>query len=307
MTETPMKQCTRKDKCIHPEKQDDGWLPKTSDYFYVTKTTGVFASRCKFCFRENVNQQRSIPENREQLRKRVRDKYASEPEWRERRLEEGRKYRNTSENYKEYLKEKRVKDALLQKTPQVKAKRREWDRKRRKNPAYMERRRKQERERKRERRRLDPSFAEKLREAQRRHYQTKPNKAEFVRVYAERRRARKRSLPDTLTHDEWQRALAYFGNRCAVCERVFEDAPALRSKTADHWIPLSSPHCPGTVATNIVPLCGESADGSGGCNHSKGAKLPDEWLKERYGDIAAAEILNRIEAYFAWVRQQTSC
>jgi hypothetical protein len=62
----------------------------------------------------------------------------------------------------------------------------------------------------------------------------------------------------------------------------------------DHWIPLSSPGCPGTVATNMVPLC----HGIGGCNNSKCDRDPQGWLLEKFGERKALEILERIPAYF---------
>jgi hypothetical protein len=47
----------------------------------------------------------------------------------------------------------------------------------------------------------------------------------------------------------------------------------------------------------MVPLC----HGIDGCNNTKGAKPPDEWLIERYGKRKAAAILRRIAAFFEWV------
>jgi hypothetical protein len=70
--------------------------------------------------------------------------------------------------------------------------------------------------------------------------------------------------------------------------------------TPDHWIPLASPDCPGTVPENIIPLC----FGSGGCNNSKKAKDGYEWLLQRYGKRKACVILKRIQAYFEWVKNQ---
>ena len=65
----------------------------------------------------------------------------------------------------------------------------------------------------------------------------------------------------------------------------------------DHWIPASdpSPDNPGTVPTNIIPLC----HGIDSCNQSKSNKSAATWLTERYGPRKAAVILTRIEGYFA--------
>lgn len=111
-----------------------------------------------------------------------------------------------------------------------------------------------------------------------------------------RRRARKRDLPDTLTPTQWQHALDYFNGCCAVCGRP----PGLfHTLAADHWIPLSSPDCPGTVAMNMIPLC----HGQSGCNNSKGDKPAQQWLEQGYGKRKARQILAHIEDFFVWVEQ----
>jgi hypothetical protein len=112
------------------------------------------------------------------------------------------------------------------------------------------------------------------------------------RVILQRREARKHSLPDAMTGQDWQYALAYFSHRCAVCGRPIG---LWHTLAADHWIPLSNPRCPGTVPTNIVPLC----HGQGGCNNSKNDRDPEEWLVEKFGKRRAHQILSRIQAYFA--------
>ncbi len=114
-----------------------------------------------------------------------------------------------------------------------------------------------------------------------------------------RRRARKRNLPHTFTAQNWQRALDYFGDCCAVCGRP---QGLWHTLAADHWIPLSDPRFdnPGTVPTNIVPLC----HGEGGCNNRKNNHDPVEWLQSTFGARKAAKILSRIEQYFQWVKEQ---
>lgn len=113
-----------------------------------------------------------------------------------------------------------------------------------------------------------------------------------IRVKGQRRRARKNGLPDTFTPQQWQVCIEYFGDCCAVCGRPLYGI--LHKPHADHWIPLSSPDCPGTIATNMVCLCG----GIDGCNESKGSKNPLEWLTEKFGKDEGETIAKRIQAYF---------
>ena len=78
-----------------------------------------------------------------------------------------------------------------------------------------------------------------------------------------RRRARKKSLPDTLTPEEQQEILDTFSYACVICEEAYEHM--------DHFIPLFSGYG-GTTKENMIPMCSE-------CNMSKGAKNPFEWSK----------------------------
>jgi len=72
--------------------------------------------------------------------------------------------------------------------------------------------------------------------------------------------------------------------------------------SADHWIPLSykGDDNPGTVATNIIPLC----HGIGGCNNSKNATMPDEWLKRKFGTRKSNQIKLQIQEYFSDVSKR---
>lgn len=78
---------------------------------------------------------------------------------------------------------------------------------------------------------------------------------------ASKRRARKASLPDTLTIEEQNEIISNFSGKCSICENDFEHL--------DHFIPIASGHG-GTVKENMVPMCGK-------CNSSKGYKNPFEW------------------------------
>ncbi len=107
-------------------------------------------------------------------------------------------------------------------------------------------------------------------------------------------RARKRSLPNNFSAQDRRRALEYWNGRCAVCGRP----PGLWHTIAtDHWIPLSSPDCPGTIKTNMVPLC----HGTDGCNNQKYAKMPEVWLREKMGKRRAKRKLEEIEYFFRWM------
>lgn len=111
-------------------------------------------------------------------------------------------------------------------------------------------------------------------------------------------RERKRNLPYTFTTEDWLRALEFWDHCCAICGRP---RGLWHTISQDHWIPLTHPKCPGTVPTNILPLC----YGADGCNNSKGKKDPKEWLVEKFGKRRAARKLAEIEAYFAWIREQS--
>lgn len=114
---------------------------------------------------------------------------------------------------------------------------------------------------------------------------------EYNRARVSRRRARKIGLPDTWTDNDEQRCLEYFDHKCAVCGRP---RGLFHTLAMDHWIPLDSPNCPGTIPTNMIPLC----HGRGGCNNSKGKKMPHEWLVTKFGERKAKQIEKRIIDYF---------
>lgn len=133
--------------------------------------------------------------------------------------------------------------------------------------------------------------------AQQKSYWQSPEGQSVLKAASHRRLARKRDLPDTFTATDWLHALEYFNHRCAVCERP---TGLWHTLAPDHWIPLAdTEHCPGTIPTNIVPLCHDKKDGAGGCNNSKCNKNAHEWLMERYSVRQVAKIEKRIAAYFA--------
>lgn len=101
----------------------------------------------------------------------------------------------------------------------------------------------------------------------------KPEKyAEIHRNGVIRRRARKRGLPDKWGRAEMRAALARFNQSCAVCRTPFGLMTAMEW---DHWIPLASPSCPGTIPSNMVPLCEV-------CNLSKSNAPAEQWLRSQF-------------------------
>lgn len=110
-----------------------------------------------------------------------------------------------------------------------------------------------------------------------------------------RRNARERTLPDTFTAAQWARCKQYWGYACVYCgrEEGFEWTMSI-----EHFIALSIPDSPGTVATNILPACHGTY---GCCNVSKGNKDAKTWLIEKLGPRQAAKKLAEIATYFARV------
>lgn len=117
-----------------------------------------------------------------------------------------------------------------------------------------------------------------------------------LRAYASNRRAQRASLPHDFTEEDWRFALSYFGGCCAVCGRP---PGLLHTIAADHWIPLISKDCPGSIPSNIVPLCHQV----GGCNNSKRSRKPENWLNDEFGNRRAKEVLAKIHEFFSKVRQ----
>lgn len=126
--------------------------------------------------------------------------------------------------------------------------------------------------------------------------QTNARHPQSMKTALVRRRARVRNLPNDYTSTDWQNALNYFYGCCAICGR---QQGFFHTLAMDHWIPLSSSNCPGTVPSNIVPLC----HGIDGCNNSKGNRDALEWLTSKYGKQKAKEKFNNIQTYFASIKK----
>jgi hypothetical protein len=125
---------------------------------------------------------------------------------------------------------------------------------------------------------------------------TKANLAKAA-IYRANRKARKQSLPNTFTDEQYHFLLQYWQFSCAVCGRQEGFQWTL---SPDHWIPLASPDCPGTIATNMLLMC----HGIGGCNNSKRHQDGPAWLKEHFGIRKTNVILKAIQAYFAIVEKK---
>ncbi len=89
----------------------------------------------------------------------------------------------------------------------------------------------------------------------------------YARMAMHKRKARKASVPNTLTKNEWLEIVTSYGGRCLRCETT-------EGITMDHVVPISKGG--GHTADNVQPLCGP-------CNSSKGTKIIDY----RPGKVAA--------------------
>ena len=120
------------------------------------------------------------------------------------------------------------------------------------------------------------------------------------RLYHLKRKMRQRSLPYDFTLDDWLYALNYWKHSCAICGK---ENGFWQRLAADHWIPLSAAHCPGTVPWNIVPLC----DGIDACNSQKHNTLPSIWLLKKLGKGRAQRKQREIERYLEDRKRARHC
>lgn len=121
-------------------------------------------------------------------------------------------------------------------------------------------------------------------------------KRQIAQVNQENNRAKKKGLPNTLTLEQWLIALDYFSNSCAICGETPTHFWPRDTLSPDHWIPLSrlKKNNPGTIVTNIVPLCCH-------CNLSKSTNNAKTWLIRKLGTQEAQQIILKIEEYFELV------
>lgn len=112
--------------------------------------------------------------------------------------------------------------------------------------------------------------------------QNKERVKECIRKSLQVRRAKIRSLPRSLTHQEWLDTLALFENRCAYCGQNDE-------MHQEHIIPVVKDG--GYTKNNIIPACPS-------CNHSKNDKDLEEWYPEQefFDEDRLNKILQIMEA-----------
>jgi hypothetical protein len=298
---------------------------KSINEFY--KKLSSWASRCKTCTKEYHQR----PEVKEKRRKRQREAYHRNPEYykeKAARLSTPEKIEQRRAKQRDYNKRPEVKsrkrkyrkkyyqenrDAILEWNRQYYHEHKEerafyskqW---RNSNRDYIRQHQKQYSRRPENVERIKqyqegyrscPKRKAKRREYER-QYRTRPHAKEQdqiqQRIIHANRKAQLSKLPNTLTEGQWQYALNYFNGGCAVCGSQLNDLSGKRTIAADHWIPLSykGDDNPGTVATNIVPLC----HGVDGCNNSKNNTMPDVWLEWKFGKRKAKKIMKRIQDYF---------
>jgi len=110
-------------------------------------------------------------------------------------------------------------------------------------------------------------------------------------ISREKRRTKKKQLPSTLTHKQWQYIKDYFNGKCAYCGKELPLAQ-------DHFIPLSK----GGEYThnNIIPACKN-------CNSSKKDKLFYEWYpKYKYFSKKREKLILKFLGYIEQRVQQTA-
>jgi hypothetical protein len=309
--------------------------PATSEYFYASKNR--LSRDCRECVKADRRfRSANDPVYREAARQRNQKRY-HDPDLRRKDAERVKarrseinaarreRYRDDPEYRARVI--SRVNDNYQQNTDEIKERRNRASAERRKNDpdfvvsqreyqsAYNRRDDVRERRAKRHRERMqtDPNYRNRRTQNLRRYrskpqslivqrnwqkrYLSTPKGRQIAKIAAIQRRARQAQLPDTFTREQWLAALQYFGHKCAACGQPEDFWCRL---APDHWIPLTDPRPdnPGTVATNIVPLCHAKGASGRSCNNSKSNKDPEIWLKEKFGVRKAREISRRIHAYF---------
>lgn len=102
--------------------------------------------------------------------------------------------------------------------------------------------------------------------------------------------SRKRKLANNMNKIQYDFMMKYWDNKCAITGESGKIH-------LDHWIPLNSKNCPGTIGTNMIPM-------SRNLNTSKKDTHPYLWLVDRFGKEFADKKLVEINNYFELVKLQ---
>lgn len=299
-------------------------FPPTLEFF--SRNGEYLRSICRICERTKWREAYHTPAG-EARNRRHEEKRRTDPEMRKHRREYTREYGKTRYSDPEDRKRKNEYERLRRLKPEAKAreheritteefrsKSRERRQKRYHDPIKHDAIVKQRREYRQRpdvqvqmNKRARDRYARPIDKAKKHEYDQKTKHNPDVRlrkgVSAHNQRAKRRGLPRDFTKADWQYALSYFGDCCAICGRPV----GLWHRIAkEHWIAIADirPGNPGTVPTNIVPMCHAIKGGEGGCNNTKSNRPVEEWLKEKFGARKANAIMKRINAFFQTVRQQ---
>ena len=258
--------------------------PATPEYFTRNKSCrDGLHTFCKTCKR---NQNRKWwSDNQEEISERRKEQYATDPDNRRKNLERSRQWRE--DNHEEVLEKKREyyranREHDLKKSREWREAnseyKKEWDR------LYSKANRKKIRKRQlaweqRNRGRINAN--------RRKQYRQDPTSRKVSNLRYE---ARKNALPDTMTEQDYIFMMEYWDNACAITGET-------DNLQIDHWIPLDSDNCPGTVPENMIPL-------STSMNASKQNFDAKEWLEWKFGVYRASQILSRVNQYFELVEER---
>lgn len=105
---------------------------------------------------------------------------------------------------------------------------------------------------------------DRIKEAQQRHRLKRKESGKEI-IYSQIRRNRKRALPATLTHEEWESIKAEWNYSCAYFGKAWYEIDGVL--TQEHVIPVIQGG--GYTADNIVPACGK-------CNSRKRGRTPEQ-------------------------------
>lgn len=124
-----------------------------------------------------------------------------------------------------------------------------------------------------------------------------------TRIRVANQRAASRGLPASLTISDWRQCLAYWDGCCAGCG---QPTGLWHTIALDHWIPINDSRSdnPGSVLSNIIPLCHSKGGTWRCCNNTKHDQDPLVWLENEFGTWKAVRVAKAIKAYQQWAMEQ---